>query len=834
MNNKSDSDGNVFDDILFSSDEELAQRQTTEQKNSESSMSPPILAPADKELKPEQQHAKAQARENALLKAKQVSASMHFEEDQEDSQLEEALFSDETALEQAQDKKPVANPLIASDDYADVEVEAEDALFSSDAELEQALDAMPQQIKVKPKLKKSRSNLDAGPAKIHFDQFTYSEQSPIALQTLAATSGLSVIAKRLNLSVMAEVDWQVPEQVDEELAAEIEQIKSNKIAEREAERQQQAEKPQTKKALLQQIYKGGKSKFDDYFGRTLPDREIPLNFKFPPSISAKDAETLLTSHQIQDIFSKKKDSLITVFKKSERALETISIRDLSAAKQEHLLSAFYPNLLARVLNFIAGLQKKPSLPFTEERKEASELCILCVKHAVSAYKQLYSFYYESNNVLYAQKHDVANLTAWRLAELLCLEQRLHAALYRSHGNASSLSFNKIFNVLSIYEQDYVFEQRHSDVFSCDMSLQQMFMLFQIELAFDLTLLSASLHRIVRQYYLDLSALILPLTAQQLSSAWVDACWIISHEHSGRARFDVDTTINQLPAAYFHIEPFLQQIKKDYVKSLELLKQHSFKGMQQRIGITAFDLVSAENILQILAALNQQILGIEKNVVLPKYSVYKKFPVDIDVVVGFDQAINSLKRIYTGHAEAHLKGSLAKPKEQSVISSKNKRGAAGAYWDVAAEAPRAIYLQTSETKACPSLDVGDLMVLVKYLEDVDEIQLQANALAAEKVIPLRVSAIERGISNHVAITTEKLAEEATSVTLNMANNVQVKALLAKQAQQHVLIVAAKHPLSAGTECQLTLLDGSTVIVIIAGLQSISAQLQVYSIFFKAVE
>ncbi|NRB37539.1 MAG: hypothetical protein HRU20_03620 [Pseudomonadales bacterium] len=806
--NNKDNDGlGAFEDILFSSDDELSQRKKQEKPALEPSESTPSfeLAFGDDEA----EDLPTKEAEPLLEAADEIPT------------LDAPPVTDSKAKKTNAAVKAASKAL--GGEYDDQDIPVEDALFSSAEALEKALDDKPEKA-VKKKVQVV-AETEEHTFKVDFDAFIHGDENVTVLQTQAATAtGLAITGKRLNASLVADVDWPVPEMLDEDLLQEFQQFRQLKQAEKDQQQRFLDEKPAGKKALLQKLYRGNKQRVDSYLGRDLPARDIALNFKFPPVISAKETGALLTGNQIQEIFAKKKDSLLTVFKKSDRALSVITLRDVSAGKLQHLLHAFYQPFVEKTQAFISFCHKNSAIPLVDERLEIAELCASSLKLLIVAYKQLYAKYYEANNLIYGSKHDVANQTAWRLLELLCLEQQVNASLYRAHPIQSSATFNKIYNVLGEYEDDFIYQEQQSLVFNERLSLQKMFVRFQIELAFDISGVSAALHRRLRAYWAARSALILPLTAQQLSSAWVDECWIIGHEHDGRARFTEDAQIQDLPASYVHIEPFLQQLQKDYAHAIDVLQRHKLSELPLLIGIPAFELLQGEQVLQILTVLNQQIVSIEKNLRLPKYTVFNKFDIDVDLFAGFTQSQNFFQRLQKSRTNAHLGGPGQANKDESVISKKKKRGGNGGYWDVAMEDDKGIFLQTTETKLCPTLDVGQLILLVKYSDD----NLKPASEPAQS-IPVRVMGLERVAANKIILSGDKLGDDCIAVQLRNDQDQCISAFVAVQKGHRQLIADMQWRFHSGDKFTMILPDGSESEIGIAALQSISSALQVFSIY-----
>ncbi|MCK5881563.1 MAG: hypothetical protein KAG18_06770 [Sinobacterium sp.] len=792
MTNDNNTDDSAFDDILFSSDEELAQRKDEE--------------PSKPDSTPKIMKANADVVEEAFT-------------------LEPVIAEPPAVVKAPKKDKPVrAAPKIdMEDEYADVVIV--DALFENEDALESALDA---ETVIKPKKKKAPKPLETDEIVFDFEPYLHGDENARSLQALAATApGLALANKRLNTSLVANVDWEVPETLDEELLEDIARAAQEKLDKQEDERRIAAQKPATKKAFLKQIYSGSKAKVEGYLGRTLPEREIALNFKFPPYVAAKESEVLLTGNQVTEIFAKKKETLLTIFKKSSRALDTITSRELSAAKQEHLLSAIYVPLVEKTYVYLASVYKLPEVPALDIRKELENLCLLSIKQAILAYKQLYALYYESNNITYALKREEANQAAWRLMELLCLEQRLNTALYRPHINSSSATFNKVYNVLVEYENDFILQEQPSLVFNEIMNAQTLFMRFQIEQAFDITGISATAHKNLRSYWFWRSELILSLTQEQLSSAWVDACWIIGHEHDGRAIFDESIELQQLPASYLHVEPFLQQIQKDYACAIDLLRKNPLHELPKLLDIDAFEFLSGGEVLQILGVLNQQIISIEKNLRLPKFSMYKKFTCEVNVLSGVSKASAFMTKSYSDKADGRFKAPTAKS-DDSVISEKKEKRISEGFWDVAMEDEKSICMQATETVSCPSMNVGDLIVLIKSLEVSAEVKAR-NALACEEVIPIRIVSLERGANNRFALTGEKLGGNSVAVTIKNAQAEEQPAIVSIQNGQRQLIMDTQWSLCSGDKVTMKLFDGTQTDICIAALLSISNKIQAFSIY-----
>lgn len=553
------------------------------------------------------------------------------------------------------------------------------------------------------------------------------------------------------------------------------------------------------KALLSK----NKAQFDEYFGRSLPERELDLGFIFPPQKAKKDLEPIVSTRDINKLFAIKGTSLNVIFKKSEEDLAKLVKCKLSKSQQLSLLDNYSQSLFEKFSSVIALYEKRPCAS-DNKQVEMAEHALNVIKHLITGYKQVYAEIYQSANTLYGPQRETANTVAFQLLELIALEQRLAGTLHTQIPHASVKTFNTLFHALARYEPQTIGKHQHSAALDTQTTLEELFIRYQYGLLLDLMQLSSSQYKLLNNY-LRLNIKNIQLLPLDYLPTTDESIWIISHDSSDAPRLLTETLRAQISNSHFsplcfRFQPFLNQIKQDYQESLNL-----FANNQSAHSSTVFETSTIEQTLTLLSTLNKLTTMIETQTANQSYSLYQA--IKLRAYSGLSDSSSyfthlcASQNIKSVQDEENEKELPAKP-----VASKNQ-------WQCAMQDENSIHLQTIEAAAKIEMDIGVLLLLVITNDEQEEI------------IPARITRLEREAQGKIKLILEKLGDQSTCISLAESPC----AILTLQGEKRYLLTADRLPLGSQQAIEGFLPDGSKIVNNVVAFKAVSKNLQILELF-----
>lgn len=726
------------------------------------------------------------------------------------AETEGALFTEEE-LQQRFEQAPVDHAEIPT---LEIPTEADpEALYANDEALEAAVDNMaPPETEQAPAPKIAIKTADNSATKtepttnkttqvkIDLSPFLSSQTTASAAPVDSDAASLSIADSGLNNSPLHP---QTPcdnildkQDFLEALNAAMEAEATETTASKEDAKPTMADKA---KALLNK----NKAHFNEYFGRSLPERELELDFIFPPQKAKKDLEPIVSLRDINKLFAIKGTSLNVIFKKAEEDLSKLAKCKLSKSQQLSLLDGYSQELFEKFASVIALYEKRPSTSDSKQ-VEMAENALSTIKHLITGYKKIYADIYQSANALYGPQRETASTVVFRLLELIVVEQQLAGTLHTPMPHASIKTFNTLFHALARYEPQSIIEEQHSIALNTPMSIYTMYLRFQCSLLLDLMQVPSSLHKLLNNYIQANVSLIqlLPLNCVPVSA---EPAWMISHDSSDAPRILSDILRSQISNSQFvpiiiRFQKFLNQIKKDYEESLKLLKNNSSPHSS-----TVFKDSKTPQTLELLSCLNKLAAMIEAQTVNQNYSLYQA--IKLRAYSGLAESNSYFEHLYVaqnyqGKNKNEYENDNKKELPEKPTSSKSQ-------WQCAMQDEDTLYLQTIEAAVKIELDVGVLLLLIISNEEQEEI------------IPARITRLEREAQGKIKLVVEKLGDQSISVFIDDNSS----ALLSLQGEHKYLLVNTERQFSSNQPIDCCLPDNSKVTVIVAAIKSVSKNFQV---------
>lgn len=707
---------------------------------------------------------------------------------------------DDSALKEAAATIPVK-------DYSDYEIEIEtktefaDALFGSDEDLDQALEqsaADKATVADQPAAETPQASAaDASPEPAHAGpEFDFSAFLAESSLTTADDINRSAPTPTLDVPPLTE---ELRLLVDEH-SAEAEAPAAEPAAETEQKPTSFAEKLKQK---AKQQFDKSRAHFDEYIGRSLPERNLPLDFTFPIQKSKKDLDGVASGYSIKKLFEDKGKSPLSVFRQADQDLAKINRCQMLGSSRHSLLDTYTESLIPRTLELITSFERKPNFAGDGKRLAIAEHCDAAIKHLILGYKQVYCGYYEAANVVYGPQRNAANAVLARLVELLLIEARLCVALHYGFPTSSVKAINKLFTAAQLYEPQLVTSPHTALADGEITSVKAMYFEFQALLVLNQSNLSPLLYRVARPYLKDKLGLLQLCPPGSLTQPGRQY-WVIGHDHSIAPK--LVSGASEMAAGFsptvIETTHFLNAIKQDFSSCLAQYRQGSWQPDNPFLAA-----IKPHYALNIAAALNTQVAQHEHSRPSPRFSIYQAVKM---------QSFTGLEGII-----AHLNFSYAlatkKParKGEMVKDLPERQKADRAHWRRAKEEATTSYMQLDEADTTAQLDIGQVVLMLEMPGEVEEGATEEKKSEDSKpehsgphttVLGL-VTGLERIQGNKLNLSIDTLADNVTHATLHTTAGNERPVLLAHSGEQLLLItdhtLKPEQPLG-----QLHLPDGGT--------------------------
>ena len=216
-------------------------------------------------------------------------------------------------------------------------------------------------------------------------------------------------------------------------------------------------------------------------------------------------------------------------------------------------------------------------------------------------------------------------------------------------------------------------------------------------------------------------------------------------------------------------------------------------------------VSIQLSLTLLCELNRYINMIERENEPQSYTNFQAWPCKI--YSGFATSYSWLDHYYSKQNLPPLK------KGEPAPNLPKKPPTGTTQWQCAMEDQHTLYLQTSEKKGTPPLDVGWLLLILSNTEDNDEIVQLA-----------RITRIERAPNSTINLVAEKLGNESINV-INTTSGDKTPGIVTCSGERRFLLTNHTAGFWTGKSFEAMLPNRSTAVMKIKGIKGLSQQLQI---------
>ena len=335
------------------------------------------------------------------------------------------------------------------------------------------------------------------------------------------------------------------------------------------------------------------------------------------------------------------------------------------------------------------------------------------------------------------------------------------------------------------------------------TIKELFIRYQTLLSFDLMTLSSTLYKLLNQYLAHNQDKLELLSPKDWNTppTFSGKTWMVAHNNNDKPVLAAAASIDRFTAVFIRVDVFFNQVKSDYAQCLALIGSdkpaHHSPPLQS---------VAIQHSLTLLCELNRYINMIEKQSQPQSYSNFQAWPCKI--YSGFASSYAWLDHYYAKH-------NLPQRKKGDPAPTLPKLPPAGTtQWLCAMEDEQSLYLQTSEKKGTPPLDVGWLLLIDSNTEDNDE-QLQL----------VRISRIERNPNNCISLVVEKIGNDSINVVINATSGDKTPAIVTCSGDSHFLLANHTARFWTGKTFETLLPNRTTAVIKIKGIKGLSQQLQI---------
>lgn len=558
-----------------------------------------------------------------------------------------------------------------------------------------------------------------------------------------------------------------------------------------------------------------KSDFNQYIGRSLPERTLALDFTFPPQKSKKAFKSIVSSYDIKKLIDTMGKSNLALLTQAEKDLSDLVKCEMSASHQLSLLDAYSGVITDKAREVISLFQRNPTSLAKSKRFGTAEKAQQALKYLISGYKQVYAAYYEAKNILYGTHRNTANRVAFKLIDLLLLEQMLVTACQSPLHSNSIKTINTLFSALSLYEYELISTPQYCSAEDRESTIKTMFLKYQAGLVFDYNCISSSLHKVLNEYIDEILGLLTLLPINQPINPTILALWSICPGSNSAPKFLATPDVQQQPGeitTMIAVAAFYNAIRNDYAASIQRLS-----GKRVKYSTDSLNKIKPSYTAALLSELNRSIAMNEQNRIVDNYTVFK--PIQLKAYSGLPQCIAYFNWQHC------LNNKKAVPKDELSKSLPEKPACSASQWLCAMEDEQFLLLQTNEVKAAIAIDIGHLLLLIRPAHKADSTD---EGPKNELKLLTRVVRMERGSEGKLTIKVKRLSSHITHCELLAGSNESKTALLAVRSDQRLLITDVKNSHYSSQSLKVRLPDATEAVVAIEGLSAITQKIQCLSL------
>lgn len=562
-----------------------------------------------------------------------------------------------------------------------------------------------------------------------------------------------------------------------------------------------------------------KQGLDEYLGRSLPERDMPLDFSLPVQRPKKDFEHIVTAYDIKKLFENKAKSIYSIFAQTHKDLTDLIKCQLSSANRLSLLDTYSSYLAERYTEIFAMLEKKPSLAGDSKRLNLMTNSSAVLKQLISGYKQIYAGYYEGSNVNYGTHRKSIQQTTIRLLDVLLMEQRLAGCLHTALPQSSIKTANKLLLATCLYEPKLLQQSHASEALGSEVTVQAMFVRYQLGLLIKTDNLSSSLYKVFAAYLLSqLKNLSILASGEHKNLA--GPVLSIHHEQTDGPAFCAEPPPHKssaTPSLLIPLGGFLNHLQRDYQQALQCLTQPATSHSSP-----IFSKIKLPYTITVLSALSRTMEQHISGKIDPIYSIYQ--PSKLKMYTGLDECHAVFDYQYAVHTRKPAKKGEPTP-DLPPRPVPNK-----AQILCAREDDGYLYLQITENKSSKPVDIGQLLLLngQAEVEQTDDIDRSEDHTGPDRTLIGQVVRIERSLPDKLNMVVEIISEDATAIRLTARPGKLNKALIAlhnTQNKQPLIITQQTGQPSAELSQPIEFLDGSSAAINISRFVSIGSKIQV---------
>ncbi len=185
-------------------------------------------------------------------------------------------------------------------------------------------------------------------------------------------------------------------------------------------------------------------------GIGLPARNLPLEFDLP-GIGQRPKKPVMEHSAIRQQLSGLVQANPIFLKQVSKDLLTLNYYPMQVRTRLQLLSVYVENIQIVTNSVIANCSTRMGIPEEKEKTDLLEALLKVSNQLLMGYQRIFCEIYHLSQIRYAKFRDLLALSAYRMLEILHLQQHINAILLRHLPGKSWYCANKIFHILAAYE-----------------------------------------------------------------------------------------------------------------------------------------------------------------------------------------------------------------------------------------------------------------------------------------------------------------------------------------------------------------------------------------------
>ena len=445
--------------------------------------------------------------------------------------------------------------------------------------------------------------------------------------------------------------------------------------------------------------KGGIAHF---LGLDAPPRALDLRFKLVPP-NRRGTRPALHATQLETLLGTDKNDPDAFFATLVKQMRALNGYPVPAPKRFDLTEAvarmFFPVVLQLKEKHKAAWGRVPE---RDELRETSKRLFDAIQSLLISYQMVFEEDYKRSGFGYARARERIGLCAFRLFELIRLEQRMSALRFRALSEKSWLTLNTVYHALAAAGEDLhlnqptlgslLYGRREAKA----NSLQALYAAVQTFWILDPASWPSDVQFVIDEYLENIAegVQITPYPDPEAKDAFIAQCW----QNGPPARTHQGEEFG--PASCISYRVLAKQVRQDYRGLVKArVEQNSHLTPRQLRYLPPAHQLGISHLMLNHLSLPRGWDGLQEGE--PELR-------DLRLYVGLDQVLAHLGAVFGAGAQKQSRELFDMMAQNSAMIAKDREAQPGSYWYLLYESSIRLRLRTQETGYTNPLQLGSLL------------------------------------------------------------------------------------------------------------------------------